>query len=59
MYVQVISLRVKPDQIEPFKATSTVTLQKTMQEPEVLRFYFMQQADTPEVELLQNKDKSV
>ena len=47
MFVMQVSLQVKPDQVEAFKAASRENGRHTVQEPGNVRFEFFQQADAP------------
>lgn len=47
MHIRIVSLHVKPDQIEAFKQVSLIDAQKAVTEPGVISFAFLQQADDP------------
>jgi len=47
MFIVHVSIHVKPDQVEAFKAASIENAKNSLQEPGVARFDLIQQADDP------------
>ena len=47
MYIVHVSIHVKPEQVEAFKAVSLENARNSLQEPGVARFDLIQQADDP------------
>jgi quinol monooxygenase YgiN len=47
MHLRVVSLWVKPNQVEAFVAASLLNVEQTVREPGVLSFALLQQRDTP------------
>ena len=47
MFIQVVYLEAQPDKLDTFLAEATVNARASLTEPGVVRFDFLQQADTP------------
>jgi len=47
MFVLIVYLEVKPENLEQFKSEAAINARATLTEPDALRFDFLQQADEP------------